>query len=145
MFNTKVFIAVVTVLLLLSLGVNFYLYKSLQSCGNDLEQISNTDDTIFSNDKMQQFLSCNEFQWTEKYVEVIEGDIPWVRCNEGSSRCAFWEDYQGNNPLPKVKIKGCFQEGTRLEDGKVATGLPEGEYFIQGATIRPCTADEQFE
>ncbi len=123
-------------LLVASAGLNIALYKYWQDSLKDTSKSSSA--CSISSEKMQKYLSCNEFAWVDNYVDVLEGDIPWSRCEEGSSRCVFWEDYNRENPSPKVRIKGCIQEGTRLEDGKVVTGLPEGEHIIIGATIRPC-------
>lgn len=114
-----------------SLGGNFYLILKLQ-------EVLNRPPTVVTVNSAEETLPS--FDWVNQYLEVKSGEpIAWKQCPDDESQCAFWENYQRDEPLPTVEIKECMQQGTRIVDGQLVTGLPAGEHTIVGATIRPCT------
>ena len=127
----KLICTVLFVLLLASWGYIAFIYMRYN-------ELKNKPVVTADNTQCPKGLVCKDFKWVDDYVGVISGDIEWTDCGEGVNKCARWEDYSGKNPLPQVEIKQCAQEGTRLEDGKWVTGLPEGTHILVGTTIRPC-------
>lgn len=120
-------------IIILSMGFNFYLFYKTTKIQKEIVDIKS---------------SANKdprFEWVSKYIEIKEGEIPWQDCGEEKGQCAFWEDYSGQTPLPRVFIKECPQQGTHIENGNYVTGLPIGEQVIIGATIRPCVSGIQGE
>jgi hypothetical protein len=127
----KLLIIILLVLIILtSFGVNVYLYYKYR--------VLRDSPPAIVDGKCPEGLICKDFQWVNQYIEVISGEINWIDCGEGENKCARWEDYSRQNPLPQVLIKKCPQEGTRIVDNEWVTGLPEGTHTLIGITLRPC-------
>ena len=107
------------VLLIASISTAVYFYTQYK-------KIKDTEPgtVLVPSNECPKGMVCKDFRWVDQYIEVVAGEIEWIDCGEGVNKCARWEDYSGENPLPQVTIKGCTQEGTRLENGVWA--LPDG-------------------
>lgn len=131
--SPKHIIIILQILLIASIGTAVYFYTEYRKV-KDVEPIVVAPDPT----GCPKGLVCKDFRWVDDYIEVLAGEVEWIDCGEGVNRCARWEDYSGENPLPQVEIKGCTQQGTRLENGEWVTGLPEGIHTLVGTTLRPC-------
>ena len=134
----KIFLSLLVLSVIsISVGLNIYQWQQNQ----DLLKETATKTKIiakFDPTKCPEGMVCKDFKWVSDYVDVLEGEIKWSDCGEGQNKCALWEDYSGQNTLPRIRVKQCDQQGTRLQDGKWTTGLPQGEHTLVGTTIRPC-------
>src|SRR3989344_255883 len=128
MNKKTIFKKVILILIFLSnVGIGIYFYAQYNKAENQYKRLEKELATVKKElEECKNSASCDAFSWTEKFVEIKSGYIPWVPC-ENEKACLVWEDYTQKN-TPTVKIKGCEQQGTRIENGRLITGLPIGEH-----------------
>lgn len=135
----KIIIVSILMVFVMSLISNIYLIYKLQESYKSLLDCKASQKECQACPAQK---ACKSFDWVNKYVEVVSGDVQWEDCGEGGNICAFWENYQADVPLPTIKIIECEQQGTFVDqNGNFITGLSLGEHTIVGATIRPCDID----